>query len=434
MTSPLGLAVGIGMVLASGWAVMQARWAVEDRRTFIPAAGFLFAFGVSSTILSTPAAQVALPRLVANLTAGVATFCLAAWFLCALYDRPLRRVALQLLVLIIALSVAVTAWISDPGQVQRGLGGGGGPHGSAAVTFSLAIEVYLTLTLAQVGWLSGLYARRAAGRASRWGFAVLAAGLMVQVLMTGLKTVTVIGAAIVGDWSPALLRIYLGVRTLRPPSDTLMLAGAGYSAAVSLVVALPVWRAHRRDHLRMQPLRRLVYQAFPEHALDPVPPVWRDWLLPMRVHWRFYRCLIEILDGLDQLRPFYDRTVAQRAKEAPRATGLTDIDPGFENHLRAAVLCAAVRTHIEVEGLAAAAAAGLRSETHELCVFNALVAEGSRRDTAGVVYHDLDRIGHGTMGQVTRRLVALSAAVTRVNRCGLDLTASTSATPSAGQH
>ncbi|MGH3571436.1 MAG: hypothetical protein ACRDUW_06360, partial [Pseudonocardiaceae bacterium] len=129
-----------------------------------------------------------------------------------------------------------------------------------------------------------------------------------------------------------------------------------------------------------------------------------------------------------------DRPVAQRAKEAPRATGLTDIDPGFENHLRAAVLCAAVRTHIEVEGLAAAAAAGLRSETHELCVFNALVAEGSRRDTAGVVYHDLDRIGHGTMGQVTRRLVALSAAVTRVNRCGLDLTASTSATPSAGQH
>jgi hypothetical protein len=333
-----------------------------------------------------------------------------------------------LVLLAFALIAASVIWLSNPAQVQAGLAGGGGPRGSAAVAFALVIGFYIVVAQAQAVVLAGLYAWRATGAASRWGFGVLAAGLSLQVAQTGGKAVAVALSAIGGGWSPGLLRIYLGVVELRPPSYVLMWAGAGLSGAASLTAALPVWRAHRRDYRRLQPLRKLLYEAFPEHALDPVTAVWRDVLLPRRVHWRFYRRLIEVLDGLDQLRPFYDRTVA--ASLSPRVATCTD-----EDCVLAAVIAEATRTHIRITRVAEVAArgAGLAGTRCEDAVHHALVAEAARRDAAGLVFHGIDQIGDGTIEQVTPRLVRVAEVLSRALRPGQQVVESgVAATPATG--
>lgn len=238
MIAPLGLAAGVSFELAAAWAALQLRSGEGEPKAFIPAAGFLFWYGLNAMVLSTSLAHIALPRLVANVASPIAAFCLLVWFLNALHDNARRQVTPQLMVLVVALSVATTAWMSDPGRVLHGLAGGAGPRGFAAVTFTLAVEGYLALTLGQGTIWSAIYAWRIPHPAARAGFAIFCAGLLGLTVVAGARGVVVAWAAWKG-WSPALLVVHSGAAEWRPLCFALILVGALYSTVGSLVLSLP---------------------------------------------------------------------------------------------------------------------------------------------------------------------------------------------------
>jgi hypothetical protein len=412
--SQLGLIAGIGMVLASIWTGVQARWAPEARPTFVPAGGFLFTTGLCSIILSSTAGQVPSLRLLANISGCLSYLCLATWFLRALHRDAGRRVNTQLVLCSTTLVIGISAWMWDPTQVFRALVGTGHPTVVASVTFSLVIQGYESVVTTQIVSWSVRCRRLVREPGAQLGFALFAAALMVKALQNVLRLASVGLATIHHSWSPALLEIYLAApAALRSPGNALMLAAAVCSGTASLIAVLPTWRKHRHQYFLLRPLRRELYRAFPQHALSPVTPLWRDWLLPVRVHRRFYRSVIEILDGLDQLRPFYDRAVAERANATVTSGGPDSLDQNSDYHVYAAVLRDAVNTHIAIERAARLAAAqqARPEETVESSVHNALTAEVMRRRETGSIYEDLARIGHGTMEQVTLKLVTLSAAI-----------------------
>jgi hypothetical protein len=84
-----------------------------------------------------------------------------------------------------------------------------------------------------------------------------------------------------------------------------------------MLVSVPLWRAHRRYYRELEPLWTAVDQAFPQLVLGRVPAVsWRGRLGWDSSHYRFYRRVVEIRDGLVLLGPYFEvsvgRTEAQR--------------------------------------------------------------------------------------------------------------------------
>lgn len=130
--------------------------------------------------------------------------------------------------------------------------------------------------------------------------------------------------------------------------------------------------------------------------------------MPTRVHWRYYRCLIEILDGLDQLRPFYDEGVAAAA--AAQSGNTTDGD------VLAEVVCDATRSHISIVTAAVREATrdGLSGDEIDEAIHKALLESATQRQQGGTTFHGADHIGEGTIEQVTIRLTRLADAVSRL--------------------
>jgi hypothetical protein len=95
-------------------------------------------------------------------------------------------------------------------------------------------------------------------------------------------------------------------------------AGVSYAAIIGMLITVPVWRAHRRGHRQLAPLWRALHEAFPQLALGRAPATsWRARLGAGRTHYRFYRRVVEIRDGLVLLSPYYDTALAGRAGAGP---------------------------------------------------------------------------------------------------------------------
>ncbi|WP_344933366.1 MAB_1171c family putative transporter [Actinoplanes nipponensis] len=83
--------------------------------------------------------------------------------------------------------------------------------------------------------------------------------------------------------------------------------GVSYAAVVGMLVSVPLWRAHRRHYRQLQPLWAAMHRAFPQLRLGRVPATsWRARLGWDSAHYRFYRRVVEIRDGLVLLGPYYD--------------------------------------------------------------------------------------------------------------------------------
>ncbi|MGV4985741.1 DUF6545 domain-containing protein [Streptomyces sp. NRAIS4] len=86
-----------------------------------------------------------------------------------------------------------------------------------------------------------------------------------------------------------------------------------------------------REGILTFPLWQVLNEAYPEHALYRMPTTpWRDHLLPLGVHRRYYRRVIECRDGLVRVSPHL----------APLAGPVED-QPGWADNL-ADQLCAAL--------------------------------------------------------------------------------------------
>ena len=81
-----------------------------------------------------------------------------------------------------------------------------------------------------------------------------------------------------------------------------------HSGAVVRLLALRRWWQHRRAYHGLEPLWRLMYQAFPEDVLHRVPSGRLRYFTGLRsMHRRYYRRVIECRDGLVRINPYLPR-------------------------------------------------------------------------------------------------------------------------------
>jgi hypothetical protein len=91
--------------------------------------------------------------------------------------------------------------------------------------------------------------------------------------------------------------------------------GVSYAAVVGMLISVPLWRTHRRHYRQLEPLWAAMRRAFPQLVLGRVPATsWRGRLGWDSTHYRFYRRVVEIRDGLVLLGPYYDATPAGTAE------------------------------------------------------------------------------------------------------------------------
>lgn len=99
----------------------------------------------------------------------------------------------------------------------------------------------------------------------------------------------------------------------------LFVIGVSYPGLATRLVALRIWRQHRRVYRRLLPLWLLLHEAYPQDELSRVPTGrWRDRLLLRGVHRRYYRRVIECRDGLVRISPHLARIdTADPQRSAP---------------------------------------------------------------------------------------------------------------------
>ncbi|HEX5348565.1 MAG TPA: MAB_1171c family putative transporter [Pseudonocardiaceae bacterium] len=109
--------------------------------------------------------------------------------------------------------------------------------------------------------------------------------------------------------------------------------GIVYSGLVGRFRAVGRWWRHLHDYRGLEPLWRLMYQAFPEDALHRVPTSrWRHVTTFYSMHRRYYRRVIECRDGLVRISPYLPRVEVAGGKPSTAA-------------MRAQQLRSALRTH-----------------------------------------------------------------------------------------
>lgn len=419
MIAHLGWVAGVALFLAALVATLLGRWAIEDRPTLHVAAAFLLCQGTGAVILTTPAATVPLLRLTANIAGQLAVFWLLMLFCYALYDQPRRWIPLLVAPPTVSITIALSTWLLHPDEVFRALLHGGPTHSSAPLLFDTAILTYLLVGHSWTAGWSLAYARRCEQRASRVGFTLLAAGFATLTALMALRVLPVMVAFSGVSWSPTRIWLYDHADALGAAGYALIAAGVGCPAIVRVAEAVPMWRTHRSTYLQLQPLSALLYQAFPMLALGPVPGAsWHEMITMRRTHYRFYRRLIEILEQLVQIRPFYSAAVVRQAHAAAQDAGLRGEQ--FRNRVWAEALIDAVRTWVRTTHLAEVAARGqcLTGEDFAAQVKSTLAEAALRRITAEHAYPVFDTVAGATLAEDAQQMVALSQAVATLTRRG----------------
>jgi hypothetical protein len=236
----------------------------------------------------------------------------AAYFLLVFFTYSLRgpaarpTVRWQALPLATAALVAVTAWALAPPAVRADpadTANGTHPH---ATVFVVAVLGYMAWAHAQSLRWSIRYVRTAGTPRLRRGLIVVSVAVAAFLVADATKSLLAVVQAVseppAGVVRAATLLYLTGVAA----GALAFVVGVSYAAVTGMLITLPIWRAHRRLHHDLEPLWRPLHEAFPQLTLGRVPDTsWRARLGVGSIHYRFYRRVVEIRDGLVQLSPYY---------------------------------------------------------------------------------------------------------------------------------
>ncbi|MGW1170703.1 MAB_1171c family putative transporter [Streptomyces sp. NPDC002550] len=260
------------------------------------------------------------PRLVQNLFVLGMVYWLMCFYLysaatdAAEGNRRARREALLLALAAIGLITAtVAAGVHDHGANFRG----SDLRDPALVSFYLIADVYLVYALAMALRWTCAYAR-ASQRPLATGLWLAAVGIGAMAASCTIRTVLTVVRWQGGSVLPTVTRASSVIIALAVP---LFLIGVSYPGVATRIAAVRVRRQHRRMYRRLGPLWQVLNEAYPEHALYRMPTTpWRDHLLPLGVHRRYYRRVIECRDGLVRISPHLalaaDSTAQDQAESA----------------------------------------------------------------------------------------------------------------------
>ncbi len=259
------------------------------------------------------AAEPGLPKLLENMVILGASYSILSWL--AHRGGVWRTEVLRLLVLTLAETTLVTSWFLMPEAARLDPAGVANADVLGAAVFVWAAVIYMGSGLAISTRYALRYAKVIDRPQRRRGLRVLAAATALLVLVCVAKVATTVArlAGVTADALPVRLGEFfytagVGLGTL------LFLVGLTYPPLAEMLAALPGWWRRHRAYKELRPLWHLLHEAFPGLALSRMPTSrWLDALRWRRTHRYYYRRIIEIRDGLVQLRPYYASEVADAA-------------------------------------------------------------------------------------------------------------------------
>ncbi|SEB31261.1 hypothetical protein SAMN04490357_0139 [Streptomyces misionensis] len=243
------------------------------------------------------------PRLVQNLF----VLSMAYWLMCFyLYSaaadasegstRARREALLLALAATGLLTATITAGVGDDGANFRG----SDLRDPALVSFYLVADLYLVYALAMALRWTCAYAR-ASQRPLATGLWITAVAIGTMAASCTIRTVLTVVRWQGGTVPQAVTWASSVMIALAVP---LFLIGVSYPGAATRIAAVRIRRQHRRLYRRLGPLWQILCEAYPEHTLCRMPAKpWRDHLLPLGIHRRLYRRVIECRDGLVRISP-----------------------------------------------------------------------------------------------------------------------------------
>lgn len=256
--------------------------------------------------------------LVVNVGTMAAAYFLLVFFTYARRGPAARRtVRLQAVPLAAAIMVAVAAWALAPPAVRADPADGETPH---ATVFVVAVLGYMAFAHAQSLRWSIVSARATRSPRLRRGLVIV--GVAVCAFLVADATKSLLAVLQATTEPPAAVARGLTVAYLSGVGAGALafVVGVSYAAVVGMAVSVPLWRAHRRYYRELEPLWAAIDGAFPQLVLGRVPATgWRGRLGWESTHYRFYRRVVEIRDGLVQLSPYYDTSPAEGAAERDEA-------------------------------------------------------------------------------------------------------------------
>ncbi|MGW4944970.1 MAB_1171c family putative transporter [Actinoplanes sp. NPDC004185] len=256
--------------------------------------------------------------LVVNVGTMAAAYFLLAFLIYSMRGSAARRaVRRQAVPLAAGVLIAVTAWASAPPAVRADpaeTANGASPH---ATVFVVAVLGFMAYAHSQSLRWSVAYVRAAGTARLRRGLIILSVAVGAFLIADATKSVLALLQATI-EPAPGAVRVFTLVYLTGVAAGALaFVVGVSYAAVVGMLVSVPLWRAHRRYYRQLEPLWTAVDQAFPQLVLGRVPAVsWRGRLGWDSSHYRFYRRVVEIRDGLVLLGPYFEGSAGR--DETPR--------------------------------------------------------------------------------------------------------------------
>ncbi|MFG3255256.1 MAB_1171c family putative transporter [Streptomyces sp. NPDC048172] len=241
--------------------------------------------------------------------------------------------------LLLAAATALTVLVVGSNHVPAG------PYAAAIMTprtatFTEAATLYLLYTLVVSLWWTSEYARRSP-RPYATGLWLVAGGLGALALSCVLLATAILRRALGGSagWQPV-------VPLAQVAAVLAVIAGLAWPALALRTSVTHLWRSHRRDLRRLEPLWRLLIQAYPDLRLAASRTEEGD-DRRYGVSLRFHRRVFECRDGLVRISP--------RLGPGLPAGSLKDVPPTvLARHLHHAVRSGAARDPDRVPAIALA--------------------------------------------------------------------------------
>jgi hypothetical protein len=253
--------------------------------------------------------------LAINFGTMAAAYFLLVFFTYSVHGPAARlTVRLQAIPLAAGILVAFVAWSLAPPAVRAAPGDTNNRASLHATVFVVAVLGYMAYAHSQSLRWSIAYVRAAGTARLRRGLVVISVAVCAFLVAdtTGSLLAVLQAASYLPDGA---VRVFDGVYLTGVGVGALaFVVGVSYAAVNGMLTAMPLWRSHRRYYRQLTPLWMAVNHAFPQLVLGRVPATsWRERLGVGSTHRRFYRRVVEIRDGLVQLAPYYDRSIAERA-------------------------------------------------------------------------------------------------------------------------
>ncbi|MCC2275509.1 hypothetical protein LKL35_08750 [Streptomyces sp. ET3-23] len=238
-------------------------------------------------------------KLVQNVLLLAAAYFVMCVYLYAVSDERTgrRRARIEGAALAVVVGVISVAALTAPRSALTSSVGTSDMTVPQVAAFYLTAGLYLLYALTSASYWTRQHARQSPRPVST-GMWVAAAGLLGMAVVCAMNAVFVIvrwqGGAI-----PKALTV--GVALVLMASLVLLTFGFTYAGVRARLAALRVWREHRRIHRQLEPLWRLLRQAYPHSVLKLPGGTWRDRWRAGGVHRRYHRRVVECRDGLVQI-------------------------------------------------------------------------------------------------------------------------------------